>query len=377
MVTRFVSDSLRFTGIDLGDREGGAPRRGYLGGSDEDDDEEDEDSSSGDDDEYEEQLARMSPRDREDFLVQSAMARIERARAMGRSDVDLNKHELAALERHRKRMEEEGKKKRKGERKKRKEQRIAVPLTELEPVSRKKKGSQQDPLPRYPSSSSNLGDTQDNPSYPRMGYFPPPATSRTRTRSGTSSSQRQPSRARTEREGGAFEYSQGPAPNTRHASDTAAGQRSTRGSPPEDPWVGSRAGHDPFQFQTAGPRAAAASRRPASGSTDLAYPTRRGATGPVTRSSRGSRRQSVDEGTSEEDSDEDDDDDSSVGQETSSSDNTGNGAQIREAPRGRTPAVIVEADPEPESKPQPAKKSASKNHSPVKRKPARGGRRRK
>ncbi|KAH7162724.1 PRA1 family protein-domain-containing protein [Dactylonectria estremocensis] len=379
-VTRFVSDSLRFTGIDLGNREGGASRRGYYAGSDED--EEDDDSSSGDDDDYEEQLARMPLQEREEWLVQSAMARIERARAQGRSDVDLNKHELAALDRRQKRMEEEAKKKRKGERKKKKGQRIAVPLTQLEPASRKNKGSQPDVLPRYPSSSSNLGDAQDDQGYPRMGYFPPPTASRSRARSGASSSQRQPSRARTEREA---EYMSGSVSTTRHASDTVATRRSGRGSPPEEPWVPnvspttSRSAHDPFQFQTEGPRTRS-SRRPASGPAELAYPTRRGAAAPASRSGHGSRRQSVDEETSEDDSEnssEADDEDYSIEADTSSSDQTGNGAQIRETPRGRAAAIVAEADAEREPKSQPAKKSASKNHSPVKRKPVRGGRRKK
>ncbi|KAF7542278.1 hypothetical protein G7Z17_g11723 [Cylindrodendrum hubeiense] len=367
MVTRFVSDSLRFTGIDLGDREGGEPRRGYYGGSEED---EDEYSSSEEDDDYEEQLARLSPRDREEVLVQSAMARIERARAEGRSDVDLNKHELAALDQRRKRMEEEErkkKKKRSSERKKRKEQRIAVPLTHLEPVSRKKKGApapQQDSMSRHHSSSSNLGDTQDSEGYPRMGYFPPPTASRTRPRSGTASSQRQPSRVRNEREGGSYEHPQGPGATTRHASDSA-----------------SRGALDPFQFQTEGSRAAAAPRRPASGPTDRAYPTRRGAAAAASASGRSnghrSRRQSLNEDTSEEDSegsDEDEDNDSSFEEGTSSSDNTRNGVRTRAASRGRA-AIVVEEDAEPEPKPQPAKKS--KNHSPVKRKPVKGGRRKK
>ncbi|KPM44686.1 hypothetical protein AK830_g1861 [Neonectria ditissima] len=374
-VTRFVSDSLEFTGIDLGDRQRGTSRRGYRGGSDDEEEDDDEDEESSGDDGYEEELALLSPKDREEMLVQSALARIERARAKGRSDVELNKHELAALDRRRKRMEEEKQKKRAGGRKKRKEQRVAVPLTHLEPVSRKKKDS----LPRHQSSSSNLGDNQDYQGYPPMGYFPPPSGSRSRPRSGTaSSSQRPPSRARDDRGGNAFDFTQGPAPIPRHHSDSVAGHRSARGSPPD-----SRSGMDPFQFQTAGPRAtrsktAAASRRHA----EDVYPARRGATAPASvRSGRGSGgRPSLDQETSEEDSEDSDDDgsgESSSEEQESSSDNTGNGAQIREASRGRGPAIVVEVDKEPEPRPQATKKSAAKNPSPSKRKPARGGRRRK
>lgn len=128
-------------GSDLG------PGGDFFGGSDE---EEGDDSSDGEED-MERQLAQVPPKEREEFLVQSAMARIERARARGRDDVNLNKFELAALDRRRKRME------RGGSKKKRKDQRVAVPLTQLEPVSRKNSGFSMSGS-RHASSSSGMGD---------------------------------------------------------------------------------------------------------------------------------------------------------------------------------------------------------------------------
>ncbi|CAM1505667.1 Fc.00g113040.m01.CDS01 [Cosmosporella sp. VM-42] len=379
--TRFVSDSLHFTGIDLGDREGGTPRRGLLKGSEED--EEDEDSSSEDDD-YEEELAKLAPKHREGALVQIALQRIERAKARGRTDVNLSKEELTALERRRKRMEEEAA--RKIERKKRKEQRIAVPLTHLEPISRKKKGHQsppvshlarQDSLPRHSSSNSNLSDAQDRQGYPPMGYFPPPTASRSRPRSGTASSQRPPSRAREDPRAAQYEYMQG-RPVSRGASDSAVGARSAYMGPVEQPWVpnispnaspsGGRQALDPFQFQVAGPRASmqpgapAASRRHVPSPSEAAYMAqRRGAPPAATRSRQGSRRLTPDEETSEEESEEEDEEDDEEdeeeeeeeGVEESSSDDPTAGAQIREAHRRRQPEVIVVEDPEPEPEPEP------------------------
>lgn len=301
----------------------------------------------------------------------------------------LNKHELAALDRHRKREEKE-KKKRAAERKKRKDQRVAVPLTQLEPASRKKsrpptaRQPRQDTLPRYPSSGSNLGEDQDQRhGYPPIGYFPPSTTPRSRARSGTTSKRtpsrppsRAPSRAPEERGGTSYDY----GASSRHVSDSMAGAM-----PPDEPWAhdgsssGSRTAPDPFRFQTSGPRssvgspASASSRRHTMAPSEAAYMGRRRAAGPVTRS----RASNMDpESTSEEEDDSEDESDGSSEERQSSSDNTGNGVRTRAASRGRTPASVVEASQEPEAQPQTSKKS-SKNPSPSKRKPARGGRRRK
>jgi len=69
--TRFVSDSLKFTGTDLGDRRSGLARRTPQG--------HDDDTESEEDDEDDYDLALLTPEQKEEALVQTAMARIERA----------------------------------------------------------------------------------------------------------------------------------------------------------------------------------------------------------------------------------------------------------------------------------------------------------
>ncbi|EWG43819.1 hypothetical protein FVEG_05129 [Fusarium verticillioides 7600] len=262
------------------------------------------------------------------------MHRIERAKAKGRTDVDLNEEEMGALERRRKR-DEAAKKKKSG--KKRKDQRVAVPLTQLEPSSRKKKAPTVSSQPRTQSrarqsSNSNLAEDQDRPSRPSMGYFPPPATAG-RPRSGTSS-QRPQSRVR--------------APsNSRQPSDSSVIVRRGRNS--------SQAPLDPFQFQVPGAQASspAGSWRQFSGAQ---------------RSSRGSRQIN---GSSEEQSESEDesDEEREASVETTSSDDVGSGAQI----------VVEESSPEP-SKPEPVRRNpprTSASSSTSKRKPAANGGRRK
>ncbi|KND95388.1 Prenylated Rab acceptor 1 [Tolypocladium ophioglossoides CBS 100239] len=340
--------------------------------------------------------ALLAIRDKEEALVQSALQRINRARAKGKADVKLNKEELAALERHRKRMQEEERRKRGSgsgsDRKKKKEQRIAVPLSHLEPVSRKKRTAAQphpprkDSLPRHVSAGGVL-EGQQHQGYPPMGYFPPPSASRSRPRSGTTSS-RPPSRARDE--GGSspfqYEYVAHPSAANRHGSDSVARPRSSRGSPRDEASssLGSRSNLDPFMYQIEDQRAAypagaaAASRRYASGPAETAYNTRRGAPAPAaSRSYQGSRRQSYGDETSE---------DENATSEENSSDDRGNGGQTREPARepvrepvrepsggGRDVGIVVEVSQEPEPDPQPPKKKSS----PVKRKAVSGGKRKK
>jgi hypothetical protein len=395
--SRFVSDPLRFTGTDLGDRSNNlVMRRPYDSDeanritddetSNSDDDEDDEDEFGYD----EEELARLSPRQREEVLVQTAMARIKQAQENGRTDVRLNKDELAALERRRKRLEEEAekKKKRKGdsERKKKKDNRMSIPLAQLDPGSapasgsassrKTSKSSQRQPsLPRHGSGSSLVEGAEDAPPqvYPPMGYFPPPSGGRSRQRSSTSASQRPPSRL-SNVDPYEFEYGPRASSASRHVSDGTSRPRSSRGYYGEDmaSAVNSRQ-LDPFQFQTAGPRApyhsgaAAASRRHASGASDAASVSRRGTPTPpmATRSHRSSRRPSPDDETSEA---------ASESSEESTSDDLGNGAQIRQPPttRGRTAAAAIVIEESPEPQPEPSKKKSS-GSSPVKRKPVSSG----
>lgn len=294
----------------------------------------------------------MTAEEMEDFLVQSAMMRIERAQARGRSDVNLSKEELAALERRRERLEEEAERR---ERKKRRQQRVAVPLSHLEPVSRKKRSGQVSELSSQLSSrqpsASDLSEVQERQGYPPMGYFPPPSASRTRTRAVTSASQRPTSRASDRESSFNFEYVQRPSTaSNRHVSE------------------GNRNAPDPFQFQTEGPShtlrssgSTSSSRRQASG-PEVAYVTRRRA-----EANRSSLGRSVYDETSE--------DGSVVSEQERSSDDYGNGARIRELPRSE---IVVEAPPELEHEP-PKKKSSESL--PPKRKSVvsttRGGRRKK
>lgn len=385
--TRFVSDSLQFTGIDMGDRKSGTSRRRQYSDSEDDDGDSTSNESDSDDDEDSDDsdyldLSHLSPEQREEVLVQSAMRRISQAQAAGQANVDLKKDEIEALERRRKRIEEEERAKRKKKKrhsesgsdrkKKSREQRIAVPLTQLAPVSRKKKSSlssstefppRQDSLPRQIAAGDLPPDGRDRQGYPPIGYFPPPSASRSRPRAGTTSSQRPPSRARDE-----YEYS-----SSRPSS--ANRPRSSRGSPRDEAsMLSSRSSHlDPFQFQTAGPRvpphpagaAAASSRRHVSNPSDIIYEQRRGMVTPAAaRSRHGSRRPSYEEDTSEAES---------SSSEASTSDDRG-GAQIREPvsksrARGRNSTIVVEESPE-------RVKSKKKSSSPVKRKPV-GGKKKK
>jgi PRA1 family protein 1 len=94
---RFISDDLHFTGIDLGSSRA-RPRRSDPNFEDDSDYFEDE----GNDDESE---ARAPPRmqlmlkEKEDILVERALERIARARALGKTSVKLSQAEIDALER--------------------------------------------------------------------------------------------------------------------------------------------------------------------------------------------------------------------------------------------------------------------------------------
>ncbi|KAI1208937.1 PRA1 family protein-domain-containing protein [Annulohypoxylon truncatum] len=239
---RFASDPLRFTGIDLGG--GGQARNGYAyQHSDEEDDDDDGNSTEDgtqatseeeEDTDDENQVVR---RELEEALVQSALSRIRKAQSKGRQDVKLNKEELAALDRRRKRLQAEAEAaKRGGNRKQRKEkeQRYAVPLSQLDP-SRGPSGSNES-LARKALPSTEQG--------PPMGRFHPPNASRSRPRSGTSStSSTQRPRSRI-RDSPPFDYQYVNAPpNQRHISDPSGRPSS------------SASAQNPFQYQTAGPRA--------------------------------------------------------------------------------------------------------------------------
>ncbi|TEA09849.1 Prenylated Rab acceptor 1 [Colletotrichum sidae] len=381
---RIASDPLRFTGTDLGDR-AGAIRRGYRHehSDDDDDDDDSEEDSEDDEDSSEEELEidwdQLSPMEREEALVQTALARIRRAQEKGRSDVKLSQEEMAALDRHKKRMEKEARRQER-KRRKEKEQRYSIPLAQfVAPPRGAPAYLAEDDLPRHPSPGT-FAETQRRDAMPPLGYFPPPTASRTRPRSATSatSASQRPVPASGERGTSPFNYALGNA--QRQASDSRS--RSSRAPPPDDGYPPpkmspasstsslsmSRSGVDPFQFQTEGPRAQpAASRRNVSGSTD----GRRTSAAPVTRSRAAQAALPI----------EISDDSSDEGSEQSTSDDTGSGAQIAQpaapapapARRGRKEAIAVEeaAVREPARGASRGKKSS--NSSPSKRK-ATGGR---
>jgi PRA1 family protein 1 len=369
---RFVSDPLQFTGTDLG--RAGRSRRAYVYQPSDNSTEDDSTESSDQDTEDEEQAAL---REEENVLVQSALARIRKAQAKGKHDVKLNKEELAALERRRQRIQAEAAKK------KAKEERVAVPLSHFDatlppqPSQRRVAPSVSDgALPRQalqPTSSR----TQPRPE-PPMGVFPPPSAHRARS----SHSSGRPTRDAGSSSPFDYQYVRS-SPSPRHASDsTSRPPSSYRQSLPPDnrrPLGSSsssspRNAPDPFQYQTAGPRApyaygAAADRRSVPVPQDMAHASvpRRA----VPAAARSSPRDESDDDTSSEDDEVDEDD--------SASDDLGNGVQIARNINREDEVIVVEASPSPEPE-RPRSKKSSSNHSPSKRKPVSsngGGRRRK
>ncbi|OTA83524.1 hypothetical protein M434DRAFT_181646 [Hypoxylon sp. CO27-5] len=244
---RFASDPLRFTGIDLGT--GTQSRNGYAyqnSDEEEDDDstEEEEEGAEANSEEEEDSddENNAARRELEEAIVQSALSRIRKAQAKGKQDVKLNKEELAALERRRKRLQAEAeaaKRRNGGDRKQRKEkeQRYAVPLSHFDPPSPARRGG--------PSGSNESLARKALPSSsdqqlaaPPMGRFHPPNSSRSRPRSGTSSTNSTHRPHSTVRDSPPFDYQYVHAPpNQRHASD-----------PSGRPSSSSRDNRDPFLY---------------------------------------------------------------------------------------------------------------------------------
>lgn len=311
--TRFSSDPLRFTGVDLGDNLP-RPRRKHTH------EKSGEDSSDSEQDtELDEAADALYAREEEEDLVDSALRRVRRAQASGKKDVKLSRKELAALEMHRKRqMEAEGKKK--------KEQRYAVPLSQLAPTSVKETR-----IPRISGALSSTESLQRQAVQPPVGWFAHPSSSRP----GSSDSRRPTNNQISDREGSTspFQYNYvRPAvsvSSSRHLSDPAVQPRSgsTRGNLPYPdarvsqyhpsssvPSVPSTL--DPFRYMTSGPDSpyhagSAASHRNSSGySTGAGYyePSTRGGASAPRRQSRHFTPEG-EESSSEEEQDEDETDD--------------------------------------------------------------------
>ncbi|KAM3074402.1 hypothetical protein ACMFMF_006415 [Clarireedia jacksonii] len=193
---RFASDPLRFTGVDMSLTTSTKPRRGYSYNDAERSSEDDSEDS-----EYlEEDDQHLTVRDKEEVLVQAALARIRRAQEKGKEEVKLNQEEIDALERRRKRMQEAAASKakkgsssssRKSGEKKRQSDRKAVniaSLVEPQPDPKKKRSKRR-------SDESSSRDTRggpgiitagpDGPTYTSIGYYPETSRQSSRSRSTT------------------------------------------------------------------------------------------------------------------------------------------------------------------------------------------------
>ncbi|KAJ4422766.1 hypothetical protein N0V82_002545 [Gnomoniopsis sp. IMI 355080] len=346
--TRFSSDPLYFTGIDMGENTSRLRRTHAYTHSEEDPSDSEQDTEL--DEEGYAQLARAE----EEALVDSAMRRIRRAQASGKKEVKLSKKELAALEKHRNRQSG-------GERKKKKEQRYAVPLSQLAPSSQK-----ESKMARLPGAMPSSETLQRQAVQPPVGWFSHPSSSRP----GTSDSRRPTSSRTSDREGSTspFQYNYvrpaAPVPTSRHSSDPASRPHSgsARGNLPYPDARMSQynpsssassvpATLDPFRYMTSGPQApyhagSGASLRPVSASpmgTGYYEPSTRGGASAGRRQSR--HFTPDDEEPSSEDEDEDE-----------TSDEADAGARIGGLTAGPTPdrreEIIVEVEREPTSEPR-------------------------
>jgi hypothetical protein len=193
---RFYSDPLQFTGIDLAS--GSRARKGYAYDSDESE----EDSEDAEEDEHTSAL-QVALRDKEEALVQSALARIRRAQEKGKREVKLNPEEIEALEKRRKRMQSAAtSKERKGsgsssgsERRRSDRDLVTVPIGPAEPKSRKRSKAKRPEELYQPQPAAAppglLVQGADGVTYAPLGYYPSQAgrsrDSPTRPRSATSS----------------------------------------------------------------------------------------------------------------------------------------------------------------------------------------------
>ncbi|KAK0100269.1 hypothetical protein ONS95_008229 [Cadophora gregata] len=185
---RFASDPLHFTGGDLGSAS--RVRRSYAFGDSED--------SSGDSIESEVEgtdALQIALRDKEEALVQSALARIRRAQEKGKREVKLNQDELNALENRRKRMQAAATAKaRKGSgsgggsdrQKRRRSDRISVPISAAteaisrpssRPSSRRDitRSKRSDEVPHPPAAANPPGMLVAGPdglAYAPLGTYP-------------------------------------------------------------------------------------------------------------------------------------------------------------------------------------------------------------
>lgn len=290
----------------MGNRDGGArPRRGYAQSS-EDDDTSDDDSSLDTD---------------EEAHLQSALARVKRAQAKGRTDVKLSKEELTALERHRARESSKASK--------RKVQRVAIPISQLDPGPQKRPSIQESSSRRH---SPELGEERQQPGYPAMGFFPPPSSSRApRSRPDSIAGPSGRSGIEREQSSSPFSYSY-----VRPADPTVSARQSSDPllSSPAVPELArqSSAASDPFQYMTTSSRTPYRAGTGSPGDATYAY-----GSSVVDPARRADRRRSDDYSSGEEQSD---DDISRPARITSS----GKGSSSLARPTEKSPAVERSAD---------------------------------
>lgn len=360
----FRKDALQIMGADVGGSGSGSrSRKGYAY----QDDETSESESDSDDDDDSEDGMSTAERAQDEALAQHALSRIRKAQAKGKQQIKLNKEELAALERRKQRLAREDSRKSSGasgsgsekKRRKDKESRVVVPLSQFDapapaPTRRGKAGGgPDDSLPMHPTPSTL--------SAVNHARGPPATSSRSRQSSGTGSSHRP--RSTADGRTSPFDYQYvNPPPNLRHASDPAARPPSRTSYQYEDDYrrrsgssQSSALQHDPFQYQTSGPRSSLRSSTPASRDeamdVDLAY-------GNVPQPAPRRSARLIGQFSSEE-------------EETS--DEIDSGARIVREGGGRDDIVVMEqrrsTSPEPAERTSKSKKSSS----PSKRKPASGG----
>lgn len=281
---RFVSDPLQFTGVDLGANM--RPRRSYTV------DNSDEDSDSVDGNESATQIAM---REKEERLVQSALARIRRAQEKGKKDVKLHEDELKALERRRLRLQaEEAKKKKKknsgssssDKDRRRSDRMVTVPIASSEqPRRRSGRVDEGSPLTRPLPAIEGPGIRYEAPdgstSYASIGAYPSSARS-SPSRPRSSSSAQRSSRRETLPPMPQYQaYNPG-----RHVSEGSMIRPTSSSSlrrplPDDEDWapssrrssVSSNLANmtDPFEYQTGSDTRPA--RRGVSGPADVIYST--------------------------------------------------------------------------------------------------------
>lgn len=358
----FRKDALQITGPSVGG--GGSGSRSRKGYAYQDD--ETSESESDSDDESEDGMS-TAERAQDEALAQHALNRIRKAQAKGKQQIKLNKEELAALERRKQRLAREDSRKSSGasgsgsekKRRKDKESRVVVPLSHFDtpapaPTRRGKAGGgPDDSLPMHPTPSTLSAANHTR--------GPPTTSSRSRQSSGTGSSHRP--RSTADGRSSPFEYQYvNPPPNLRHASDPAAGPPSRNPYQYEDDYR-RRSGssqssvlqHDPFQYQTSGPRSSLRSSTPVSRDeamdVDLAY-------GNVPQPNPRRSARLIGQFSSEEET----------------SDEIDSGARIVREGGGRDDIVVMEQRPSTSPEPEPAERTSKskKSSSPSKRKPASG-----